>query len=272
MKPFRRTAAARRMKRHQVRAAVALAQTLRHRTDDFLLLVVVHAAVATENPDQPRVLVTLAQPLAIDLGVGCGEKRFAPLIGVVPEAAPRREEADVESAFVRFGHDEVHVIPIVILRPVLHGGLGDIEIRERQMAVGIRVGVALEFRDGDGLEHVELTRRAIVEELDRLLTVQPVKELPGRVAEVEERLAVGSDEEAFVLGNFERRQGGLRQAERQRERGENGQWIHGGEHVAPRPAATRTRQKEFLDEIYRSTSARNSLGVRPNPRLKRLSK
>ena len=35
---------------------------------------------------------------------------------------------------------------------------------------------------------------------------------------------------------------------------------------------TRTRQKEFLDEIYRSTSARNSLGVRPNPRLKRLSK
>src|SRR5436190_24015549 len=103
------------MERHQVRTAVTLAQAPRHRANDFLLLVIVHATVTAKNPDQAGILVTLAQPFSIHLGISDREERLAILVGVMPEAAPGREEADVETALVCLAHDEIDMIPVIVL-------------------------------------------------------------------------------------------------------------------------------------------------------------
>ena len=101
--------------------------------------------------------------------------------------------------------------------------MNEINHDERQMAIGIRLGVPVELCDGDGLEDVEPLLRAILEEPDGLLAIQAVEQFPRRVAKVEKRFTIGSDEEAFVIGNFEPRQrrGGWREAQGDCERQEH---------------------------------------------------
>ena len=72
------------------------------------------------------------------------------------------------------------------------------------MAVWIWIGVSVELGDGDGLDDREALCRAVFEILRRLLAVEPVKQLPGGVAEVEERLAIGADEVAAIVAELQR--------------------------------------------------------------------
>src|SRR5689334_15230014 len=69
VKPRTRPRPAGWMQADEMRAAVAFPQPARHRPHDFLLLLVLEPAVASENPDQARILVAPPQPLAINLRV-----------------------------------------------------------------------------------------------------------------------------------------------------------------------------------------------------------
>ena len=55
-------------------AAVALAQSASHRADDLSLLVIFDRTVAAQDPYEPLVLVALAEPFAVGLGI-CGREQ-----------------------------------------------------------------------------------------------------------------------------------------------------------------------------------------------------
>ena len=82
-------------------------------------------------------------------------------------------------------------------------GRGGVLVDEREFAVGVRVGDAVELGEGDGLDGGEALGGASVEILERLLAIETVEELPGGVGEVEEGFAVGGAEEAVVVADFE---------------------------------------------------------------------
>src|SRR4029079_19157978 len=105
------------MKRHQVSPAVALAKPSRHGTNDFLLLVSIHAAITAQNPYQPRIVVAFSQPLAVNHGIRHREDWLAVLHLVMPVASPSRKKTNVEPALVRLAHDVVDVIPVIVCRP-----------------------------------------------------------------------------------------------------------------------------------------------------------
>src|SRR5688572_14350348 len=88
--------------------------------------------------------------------------------------------------------------------------------------------MAVEFRDGHGLKDVELPRRAIFEKPDGLLAIQPMKKFPRCIAQIKERLAVGSDQEALVVRHLQARQrgGGVGEGDGDENSKENLQWLH----------------------------------------------
>jgi hypothetical protein len=67
--------------------------------------------------------------------------------------------------------------------------------------------MAIQFRDGNGLEHIEFSSGAILEKLDCLLAIQSVKQFPSGVSQPKERLAILSNQEAFVFRHLQARQG-----------------------------------------------------------------
>ena len=64
------------------------------------------------------VLVSLAEPRAVDLGVLRREDLRPGAALDVPFVAPRRQEADVDPERSRLVHDEVHVVPVVVVGAV----------------------------------------------------------------------------------------------------------------------------------------------------------
>ena len=86
------------------------------------------------------------------------------------------------------------------------------------MSVRVRVGKPVEFGQRHRLNHGEALPRPVLEIAGRLLAVQPVEELPRRIAEIEERSAVLVHEEAPVLAHPQARHRSTR-----RRRGEGGE-------------------------------------------------
>ena len=82
-------------------------------------------------------------------------------------------------------------------------GLRRVAIRQRHIAIGIRNGQPAELRQDDRLNHREALLRAIRQVLRGLFPIQTMKQFPGRVAQVEERLAILVLEVAPVLGDFD---------------------------------------------------------------------
>ncbi len=122
------------------------------RADDFSLPVIIHAAVAAQDPNQPRVVVALSQPLAINFSIGHGEQRLAVLHVVMPVTSPGRQEANLESALVRRAHDIIDLVPVIIGRLWLHVGAGGIEVDQRQVPIGVRGRITVpSARDGEPL-------------------------------------------------------------------------------------------------------------------------
>ena len=72
------------------------------------------------------------------------------------------------------------------------------------MAVGIRLVQPIELRQCDGLDHREPLLRALAQVTTHVLARGTVEELPRRVAQPEERPAVGRDEKPLVVGHLER--------------------------------------------------------------------
>jgi len=73
-----------------------------------------------QDPDQPLIPVTPAQPSAVGFGDLRCEQRPAILDPVVLVAAPGRQKADAQAQLVGPNHDEVHVVPVIVVRTVLH--------------------------------------------------------------------------------------------------------------------------------------------------------
>src|SRR3954467_10738800 len=99
------------MKRDQMRTAIAFAQSPRHRANNFLLLVGINTSIATQNPDNPSILVTSPEPFAIHFCIRDGEQRFASLICVMPITSPSRQKPNVDPERVRLVHDIIDMIP-----------------------------------------------------------------------------------------------------------------------------------------------------------------
>ena len=87
-------------------------KTLGHGTDHIRLRILRDPAVAAENPDQPGILVTLSQPLAILSSIVKREdQRF-----IAPLVAPGRQESYVHTQFIGSVHNPVHVLPVRLHR------------------------------------------------------------------------------------------------------------------------------------------------------------
>ena len=198
-----RALAAARMERHQVPAAVALAYPASHGAHQVLVLLVPNGTVAAQNPDHVLVPIPLPEPLTVDFGVLHGEERLPVLHLIMPVPPPRREKADVHSQRVGLVHNVVHVVPVVVVGTVLHSRTGGILIDQRQMPVGVRVGVSVQLRQCHCLDHRISFVRPVFQIPVHLFTVQTVKQLPGGVAQPEERLAILANQETLVVGNLQ---------------------------------------------------------------------
>ena len=168
---------------------------------DREVLVVLDRPVAAEHPDDRLVLVALAEVLAEDPRVLRREdlRPLAPLL--VHLVAPRRQHRDEHPERLgRLVDDPVDVLE-VLRRSAWSGrcpssgrspyGFGSVSPPNSAsttawMTVKPLVGAVVEVGLG-------------------VLAVQAVKQLPGGVAEVEERRAVRPDEEPLVLADLQRR-------------------------------------------------------------------
>ena len=109
-----------RMDRNQMRTVVARAQASRHGAKNLLVQLGFDRPVAAENPDDVRRLfVASAKPLPVSLSISGGEHLGARASLDVPLVTPGWQKSDVDAASSRLFHDEVDVIPVVVVRSVL---------------------------------------------------------------------------------------------------------------------------------------------------------
>ena len=205
------------MEGDQVRAAVAAPQAARHGLDDRAVRVVFDRPVTAENPDDARILVARAQPLAVGRGIRGGEDLLSDAPFLVPLVAPRRQHTDVQPERAALFTTQSTCAKYASF------GLRRVIVDERYLAVRLRRAEAIEFGQDDGLDDGEAPFRAIAQVPFGILAIQPMEQLPRRVAEPEERLAVVVHQEAPVLGHLQpgERLGrrGLRHAQRDDQHG-----------------------------------------------------
>ena len=165
--------------------------------------VVFDGPIAAEDPDQLGISVPIAEPLAVHLGILRREDLRTGAPFLVPLVTPGRQKADHDAQRIRFLHDVVNVIPVVVLRTYVDVRTRWIVVDQRCVAVSIRSVQAVQFGQCDGLHDGESSFRAVFEIPIHLLTVQPVEQFPGRVTQPEERLAVLVDEEPAVVADLQ---------------------------------------------------------------------
>ena len=131
-------------------------------------------------------------------------------------SSPGREERDVQAEPVRFVDDVVHVVPIVVLLRVArirsgsHRGSRRILVDQRKVAVGVGIVDALHLRQGYGVDDRESLSRTELEVLANLLTSGPMKQLPRRIGQIQERVSAAPDQIALIGMHRELRQRRLR--------------------------------------------------------------
>ena len=143
--------------------------------------------VAAQYPDDiPPGAVTLPQIAPESLGtpprcedLGPGAPFEAELV------APCGQQADDQPQRVGHGDHFVHIREITLVGP------GEPRIGKRQVAVGIGDTQSVTFREADGLYDREPFPGAVFEIEARLFARRTVEQLPRRVAQIEERPAVG---------------------------------------------------------------------------------
>ncbi len=115
--------------------------------------VIFHRPITTEDPHQLRLSVPRAQPLSIGFRViGCEDLRAgAPFL--VPLVAPGRQKANHNPQRIRLLHDVVDMIPVVVLRPVLHVRLGRVVVDQRSVAIGVGRFEPIQLRERHCLDH-----------------------------------------------------------------------------------------------------------------------
>jgi hypothetical protein len=153
-----------------------------------------------QNPDDVGgILVPLAKPLAVHAGILDLEdfRPGAPLL--VPLVAPTRQQADIHAERLGLLDDVIDVVPVVVIGTFLDVRLVRVVVDERLVAVGVRHMEPVQLRQGHRLNHREALGRPVLQVLVGFLAVETVAQLPGRVAQVEERRPVRVNEKAFVV-------------------------------------------------------------------------
>src|SRR5581483_649661 len=132
-----------------------------------------------------------------------GEKRFPIPNLIVPISAPRREKADAKAQLVGPINNEVHMVPVIVAGAVLHIWSRRVEVNQGAMAISVRYGVAVKLGQADGLNDREPLGRTFTQIAICFLSIKPVEEFPGGVAEPKKRLTLLGHEESFVLTYLE---------------------------------------------------------------------
>lgn len=94
-------------------------------------------------------------------------------------------------------NDFIHVFPVLLV------GLRRVIVHQRYLAVGIRRVQPVEFRERHRLDHGESFGCAVSEIVLRLLTIEPVEKLPGRISQVEKWRAILLHEKVTVRTHLE---------------------------------------------------------------------
>ena len=176
-------------------AAVALAQAARHRVDDRAFIGGAHVRIAAEGPDHPRIAVALPEEPPIGMRAGRSENLR---VAITPVPPPRRQQAHGQPQRIGTRHHMVDMREIGLV------GLRRITPDKRQFAIGIGFVQAAQFGQRHCLDHGEPLVRAVPQIDFGLLARQPVKQRPGGIAEVEERLALAGLQVTPAGGDFER--------------------------------------------------------------------
>ncbi len=185
----------------EVRAAVALGQACGHRVPHRLEPVA--SAIAAENPDQVLVALVpcaeVASPGLRDLGLVHREDD-RPLAPLFEEdlVAPRGQHADHQPLFGGLPDDPVDMREVLLVR------CRGVAVDERQLAVGIRHGQAVELGEDDGLNDGEALLPAFLQIAFRVFARQSMEELPRRVAQIEKRRPVAVLQEPMVPRHAQR--------------------------------------------------------------------
>ena len=131
----------------EVSSNIAGGQPRGHVGNNGEFLVVGDIAVATQNPDEAAVAVTLAQEAAIAVsGFGCEDRVGVPA-RLPPVAAPRRQQTYDQSQFVGARHNGIHMTEVGFVGP------GGVLIMQGQIAIGVGDGEALQLSQRHGLNH-----------------------------------------------------------------------------------------------------------------------
>jgi hypothetical protein len=159
------------------------------------------------------VLVSRAHESSVRLGVPFVEDDVGRRLRVVHPSSPRRKHRDVQPSLLGLAHDEIDVIPVVVLRR--RRGIGArrdrrarrVAAEQRQIAVRVRYGEPVELREQDSLDRRVPLVGAELEIPHRIVTREAMKQFPPRVAEIEVGPSVLGDEKVAVLAgaNAQRR-------------------------------------------------------------------
>ena len=153
--------------------------------------------VAAEDPDDGVVAIAPAKELAVGARVLRGEhlRAHAPQL-FRHLVAPRGEHADEETERPGPADDVVYVREVRLVWP------RGIVLPQGEVAIGVRGSQTVELGQRHGLDHREPLGRPIGEVEVGLLAVEAVEQLPGGIAQVEERGIVGPGEVAAVRANL----------------------------------------------------------------------
>ena len=159
------------------------------------MAVVLDRPVAPQNPDDRLVPVPSAQEFAITAGI-FGREDLGPLAPLlVPLIAPGRQHADAEAKRLGAVDDPVDVLEIGLDRSRW------IVLFQRQVSPGVGLNQARELGQHDRLDHAEMLRRTRSKISLGIVAVEPVKQLPRRITQVEERLVELIEQEAPVVAD-----------------------------------------------------------------------
>jgi hypothetical protein len=136
-----------------------------------LLVVSVGVAVATEYPYYIVFTVAVGYPAAILLGILGVENGIV----VVPPTSPRGQQSYVNSKFVGFCYDKVHVVPIVISLAILAVGGSGVAAFERKVPVGIGNVYSVNFGKRDGLYYIVAFSGAVFKIVKSFVAVETME-------------------------------------------------------------------------------------------------
>jgi len=172
---------------HQMSAAVAALQSPRHGVDDLAMTIALDGPIAAEDPDDRAISIAAAQPFAVDLGILRCENLGADAPLQIPLVTPGRQHSDEHPERLGLVHDVIDVVPVIVQLAGLHVRPSWIVVDQGPVAMRVWRVQTVFLGQRYGLYDGEALGRAIFQIPIRLVTIQPVKQFPSRVAKIEER-------------------------------------------------------------------------------------